>query len=95
MYNSFKSVSDVFSKEDAFKKMRSFAKEADVIDQFPTIFPELKNVAKVKRIEKGVLFLKVSNSVWRNELKFKSGLIIEKINHHFIDEIVKSVRFTA
>lgn len=95
MENNFKSVSEVFSKDKAFKNVRDFAKQHGVLDEFHTIFPELKKFTEAKKIERGVLFLVVKNSVLRNELKFKTEQLKNKINVHFKEEIVKSIKFTA
>ncbi|KAB2847213.1 MAG: DUF721 domain-containing protein [Melioribacteraceae bacterium] len=93
MHDDFKSLNDVFGKEKAFEKVRIAAKEYDVLEKFNEIFPELKKVADAVKIEKGILFLKVENSVWKSELKFRQTTIIEKINKKFNEQIVKSIRF--
>ena len=46
-------------------------------------------------MEKKVLFLRVENSVWRSELKFRQKLIIERINNHLKEDIIKSIKFIA
>ena len=93
MPHDFKSFSDVFGKEKAFEKVRKAAKEYDVLEKFSEIFPDLKKVAEAVKIENGVLFLHVENSVWRSELKFRQANIIEKINKKQNEHVVKAVRF--
>ena len=93
MPKDFKSLQDVFGKEKAFEKVRTAAKEYEVLEKFSEIFPDLKKVADAVKIEKGVLFLKVENSVWKSELKFRQTTIIEKINKKFNDPVVKTIRF--
>lgn len=93
MPDDFKSLSEVFGKDKAFEKVRIAAKEYDVLEKFNEIFPELKKVADAVKIEKGILFLKVENSVWKSELKFRQTTIVEKINKKFNEQIVKSIRF--
>ena len=95
MPNDFKSLPDIIGKEKAFEKVRVAAKEYDVLEKFLEIFPDLKKVAEAVKIEHGVLFLRVENSVWRSELKFRQSSLIEKINKKFNDQIVKSVRFIS
>ena len=95
MLNDFKSLPDIIGKDKAFEKVRIAAKEYDVLEKFLEIFPDLKKVAEAIKIEKGVLFLRVENSVWRSELKFRQTSLIEKINKKFKETIVKSIRFTA
>ncbi|OGU35335.1 MAG: hypothetical protein A2068_00915 [Ignavibacteria bacterium GWB2_35_6b] len=93
MPKDFKSLQEVLGKEKAFEKVRTAAKEYEVLEKFSEIFPDLKKVADAVKIEKGVLFLKVENSVWKSELKFRQTTIIEKINKKFNEAIVKTIRF--
>ena len=93
MPDDFKSLPDIIGKEKAFEKVRKAAKEYDVIEKFAEIFPDLKKVAEAVKIENGVLFLHVENSVWRSELKFRQSRLIEKINKKVNEKIIKTVRF--
>lgn len=95
MPDNFKSLPDILGKEKAFEKVRKAAKEYDVIEKFSEIFPDLKKVAEAVKIENGVLFLRVENSVWRSELKFRQTNLIDKINKKFNEKIVKTVRFIS
>jgi hypothetical protein len=90
---NYKSIAEVINNEDALKNIRELIRKADVIEEFNVIFPDLKKIAKAVKIEKKVLFLSVENSVWRSELKFKQKVIIDKINNHFNETIIKSVKF--
>lgn len=93
MPKDFKSLREVFGKEKAFEKVRAAAKEYEVLEKFSEIFPDLIKVVNAVKIEKGVLFLKVENSVWKSELKFRQTTVIEKINKTFNEPIVKTIRF--
>lgn len=95
MPDDFKSLTDILGKEKAFEKIRKAAKEYDVIEKFGEIFPDLKKVAEAVKIENGVLFLRVENSVWRSELKFRQSSLIEKVNKKFNEKIIKTVRFIS
>jgi Protein of unknown function (DUF721). len=96
MADSFKSLSDIFSKEPGLAKVRKMVLYGDVVLEFGNIFPELaKNVVPLK-FEKKTLFLKIENAAFRSELKYKESLIIEKINKYFNDgQLVKTVRVTG
>ncbi|MBU2491044.1 MAG: DUF721 domain-containing protein [Bacteroidetes bacterium] len=93
MPDDFKSLPEILGKEKAFENVRKAAKEYDILEKFLEIFPELKKVAEAVKIERGVLFLRVKNSVWRSELKFRQENLIEKINKKFNEKIIKSIRF--
>jgi hypothetical protein len=93
MHNGFMSLSEVFNTDPALARVRKLVKESDVAIDFYKIFPELEKVAVAVRVEKNVLILRVENSAWRNELKFKEGLIIEKLNDYFKEARINGVRF--
>jgi hypothetical protein len=69
-------------------------KDIEVLDSFNELFPDLKKVVRVSKVEKKTIFLKVENSVWRSELKFRESIIIEKINSFFGEERIKHVKFS-
>ena len=93
MPKSFKSLKEVFEKEPRLKRLRNFVNASGVVADFNTIFPEFKKMVVPVKVEKKRLFLNVENSVWRNELKFREKEIIEKINNHFKNEIIKWIKF--
>ncbi|NLT50947.1 MAG: DUF721 domain-containing protein [Ignavibacteria bacterium] len=95
MPDNFKSVSDVINQSEEFKNVIGFIKDYELIENFGNIFPELKKVAVPVKIIKGLLYLRVENSVWRNELKIRQELIISRINIAFNREMVKGIKFTA
>ncbi len=94
MPNSFKSLSDAFKTEPAFAGLRKIIEESDVVSEFNTIFPDLEKVASAVKVEKRVLSLKVENPTWRNELKFREKLIVDKVNDYFSqrDGLPKEIR---
>lgn len=93
MVFKIKSISEVIKNEEEFENFRNAAKEYEVVDKFYEIFPDLKSVAVAKKIEKKCLFLRVENSVWRNELKLNQGLIISKINETLKAEVINKIKF--
>jgi len=54
----------------------------------------IAEVSEAERIEKGVLFVKVSSPVWRNELVFMKAGLIKNINETLGKNIVKDIKFT-
>lgn len=93
MPDGFLSISEIISREPGFEKLRVVLKQQDVIRGFHKIFPDLKKIAAPVKIEKKILYLKVSNAAWRNELKFNQATIIEKINAFYNQEIIKAIKF--
>ncbi|MFN3345328.1 MAG: DUF721 domain-containing protein [Chloroherpetonaceae bacterium] len=53
----------------------------------------IANVSQVEKVYQGVLYVKVKNAAWRNELMFKKESIIEKINQQLGKEAVKDIMF--
>lgn len=89
----FKSVSDILNNDSAFSGFRKVAKENDVLEEYYNIFPDLKNVSEPVKVSKGILFLRIENSVWKSELNLRRNIIIERINKHFESEVISSIRF--
>ncbi|MFH0991987.1 MAG: DUF721 domain-containing protein [bacterium] len=68
--------------------------EYDAVIQWEHIVGQnIAAVTTATKIVKGVLYIAVSNSVWRNELVMRKKEIIEKINNHLHEEVVKDIRF--
>jgi hypothetical protein len=68
--------------------------EQRVISDFESIMgQEFCKRAKAVRIEHGVLYLQVINSVWRQELYYQKTLIIERINDAIGHPMVREVVF--
>ncbi len=95
MPSGFKSLDEIINKEPAFRGLRKIIHEADVVDDFSSLFPELQKIAKAVKADKKTLTLRVENATWRNELKFKEKLIIEKINKHYSEERIMRVKFLS
>jgi hypothetical protein len=95
MHNGFMSLSEVFNNDPALARVRNIVKESDVTIEFGKIFPDLEKVAEVVKVEKMVLILKVENPAWRNELRFKENIIVEKINKYFNELRINRVKFVS
>lgn len=93
MVDGFRSISEIINHEPGLEKVRRVIKQHDVTVSFYKIFPDLKKIAKAVKVEKKVLHLKVSNSIWRSELKFNQTIIIDKINSFYGEEIIKNIKF--
>jgi hypothetical protein len=93
MPHNFRSIGDVFRREKSFKDLRKTVKQADVVLDFHSIFPDFKMVALPRKVDKNTLVLKVENAAWRNELKFKETEIVEKINNYYKETRISKIRF--
>ncbi len=94
MDKGFLKLSDIIKNEPGLKGFRNTMNDIEVLDSFNELFPDLKKIARVSKVERKTLFLKVENSVWRSELKFRESVIIDKINSFFGEERIKHVKFS-
>jgi hypothetical protein len=93
MHNGEKLIGEVLGKAKEFEKLRNAVMENDAAEKFAEIFPELTPIAEAVKVKKGTLYLRVENSVWKNELNLKRNILIKRINEYLNTEIVKSIRF--
>ncbi len=54
----------------------------------------IAEISEAERIESGVLFVKVSSPVWRNELVFMKSNLINSVNEALAKTVVKDIKFT-
>ena len=53
----------------------------------------ITKVSQVEKIERGMLYVKVKNATWRNELMFKKASIVQEMNKRLGKESVKDIIF--
>lgn len=95
MPNEFRSLKDIISKDPGLAAVRKIIKENEIEEDFEKIFPEIRKfISKIKK-NKSTLILKVENSAWRSELKFREQEIIKKINEFYKEERINQIRFTT
>ena len=95
MPKKIKSVGEVINDENSFVKFRKVAEEYKIVESYKEIFPELIKISKAVKVEREILFLKVENSVWRNELNLKQKIMVEKINNFFEEKVIRNIRFIS
>ena len=68
--------------------------EQVVIQEFDRIMGDtfIKR-AKAVKIERGVLFIEVTNSVWRQELFYQKQMIKQRLNEELGEMLVKEIIF--
>jgi hypothetical protein len=93
MHNGFISLGEAIEKEPSLSKLRDSIKDSDIIVKFYEIFNDFEKIAEPVKVKNNVLYLRVENSVWRSELKFKEHAIIEKINKFVKEERIKKIKF--
>ena len=68
--------------------------EYDAVLQWDSIVGEhIARAASAVKIVKGVLFVKVQSSTWRNELVLRKQEIVGALNTALGGEVVKDIRF--
>ncbi len=70
-------------------------KQNEIIVRWPEIVGEkLSKVTTADKIENGILFVRVTNSAWRNELIYMKTEIINRIYSSLNTDIIRDIRFT-
>lgn len=54
---------------------------------------EIARQTEPTKITRGILFVKVKDSVWRNELQYFKNEIIEKLNKRIGKKVVEDIKF--
>tara|TARA_B100000575_G_scaffold4979_1_gene3698 strand:- start:251 stop:526 length:276 start_codon:yes stop_codon:yes gene_type:complete len=72
-------------------------KNAILQENAVSIWPDIvgKNISKISKatsVDKGVLFIKVESSTWRQELYLQKNEIINRINKKIGSKIIKEIR---
>ena len=74
--------------------LREEVMEVDIVRAFPKLFPGLiAQSAKPISFKNGRLYLKVSNSVVRQELKMRERELLKKIENHLGQRSVERIMF--
>ncbi len=69
-------------------------KEYEAYSIWPQIAGEkIASVCSAETIASGILYVKVKNSVWRQELSLLKPEILEKFRLHFGENVVRDVKF--
>ena len=94
MKQKTKTIASALTELLADLGMESNIKRYEVIDRWPEIAgQQVAAVSKAVRIENQILFVKVANSTWRNELLYLKEAILERISRDIGTGIVKEIRF--
>ena len=54
---------------------------------------DIARYTRAEKIEDGILYIKVRNAAWRQELTFQKETIKKKLNRSLEKEIVKDIKF--
>lgn len=73
--------------ESATEEFRTMKLWAEVTGTYIT------KVSQIEKVERGLLYVKVKNAAWRNELMFKKASIIEEMNKRLGKEFIKDIIF--
>ena len=65
----------------------------ELFTQWNAIIGHLKNKVSIEKIDGDVLYLNVSHPAWAHELHLLSPLIKKKINSHFAEPKINTIRF--
>ena len=85
----YQSLGDVLNKLVENLGIENQLLENKAIVEWPNIVgPKISKNSKAERIKDGILFVKTSNNVWKNELTFYKMDLIKKINSELGKRVV-------
>ncbi len=88
-------IGDVLSRTLKHLGLTQRLNEADVVRLFPEIVgAKIAEKAHAVSINKGILRVKVSSAVWRQELNFTRVEMIEKLNAALGANVVREIHFS-
>jgi predicted nucleic acid-binding Zn ribbon protein len=88
-------ISDVLSRTLSGLGLNERLREADVVRLFPEIVgAKIAEKARAISINKGILRVKVSSAVWRQELNLTRQEMIDKLNAACGELVVKDIHFS-
>lgn len=69
-------------------------REYQVIVRWPDLVGnEIAKVTEAEKVADQILFIKVKNPVWRNELFFLKTQILDKINNEIGKDLIRDIKF--
>jgi len=74
--------------EKAIQQNMAVSRWAEIVGE------RIAQISEAERIENGVLVVKVSSPVWRNELVFMKTSLINSVNEALAKTVVKDIKFT-
>lgn len=87
------SLSHLLKKTLEYYNLNYVVENNEIVEKYSEIVgQQINKYSKAIKFEKGILFIEVENSAWKNELLLMSEKIKEKINQYFEKEIVKEIK---
>lgn len=69
-------------------------KENHSINIWPKIVgSKVSQVTKPVRIKQGILYIKVKNDIWRNEIVYQKKIIKDKMNNELGEKVIRDIKF--
>lgn len=95
MYDGLKSLKEILSTNKDLKPVQRAIKQAEVIENFFEIFPNLSKMVEPLKVEKATLHLFIENASLRNEIKFHETELIDRINEFFKEKRIRYIKLIA
>lgn len=94
MSKDFKELSTILNRLVKSLGIENKIYEARAIEVWPeAVGQRIAALARIKKIENGVIYLNVTSDVWRNELLFHKKQIISEVNKLIKRNIIRDILF--
>lgn len=94
MTGDFKDMATILDKLIKSLGIEKKIHEMRAIELWPGVVGKrIASIARITKIENGVIFLNVANEVWRNELLFRKRQIIIELNKKLERDLIKDILF--
>jgi predicted nucleic acid-binding Zn ribbon protein len=89
----FKTFGEAFGSSKELNAMRGAVANLDALNIAKNLFEGMGLPGAAKKVENKALYVKVEDSIWKNELKLNQKNILNNINAHFKEQIVNTIKF--
>lgn len=89
-----KTIKDIVDELYRMYGMKRVHDEHRALDKWNTVVGEtIAKMTEIERIVNGILYVKVQNPSWRNELQFRKAHISKRLNEAIGRDMVKDIVF--
>lgn len=90
---SFKTFGEAYGGSKELNAMRGAVNNLDALNLANNLFAGMGIPGAAKKVDGKTLYVKVEDSIWKNELRMNQKNILNNINAHFKEQVINSIKF--